>query len=229
MKECVICNEQFEPSRNNRITAKYCGTRCKQNAENIRNAEKRILLPPKKCSACNELFNPRVKSQLTCNQTCYKIHVSNKQKKHYWKDKDPNREIKCKLCDNMFKPNTYGKYCSIKCRNKAYYTPAARMSLFLHNGLYGVIKKDAKRNIWTHFNFTIDEFRERFESLFTKGMTWENMGLWHIDHIKPKASFNQEELADPTSEDFKKCWALENLQPLWALDNIKKGAKEMKV
>ena len=70
-----------------------------------------------------------------------------------------------------------------------------------------------------------EELLAHFESLFTDDMSWDNMGEWHIDHIRPKASFNQEQLADPTSEDFKKCWALNNLQPLWAKDNHSKGAK----
>lgn len=45
---------------------------------------------------------------------------------------------------------------------------------------------------------------------------------WHIDHKLPVASFNFD---SPEHLDFKKCWALENLQPLWAKENISKGAK----
>jgi hypothetical protein len=58
------------------------------------------------------------------------------------------------------------------------------------------------------------------ESKFTEGMTWDNYGEWHIDHILPCASFN---LEDP--EEQKKCFHWTNLQPLWAIDNIRKGAK----
>ena len=53
------------------------------------------------------------------------------------------------------------------------------------------------------------------EMHFDEGMTWENRGEWHIDHIKPIASF--EDPADPA------CWHWSNLQPLWAEDNLKKG------
>jgi len=64
------------------------------------------------------------------------------------------------------------------------------------------------------------QFKEHIESQFRPGMTWENYGKWHIDHIKPCSSFN---LSDP--EEQKKCFNYMNLQPLWAVDNLKKSNK----
>ena len=60
------------------------------------------------------------------------------------------------------------------------------------------------------------------EKLFVDGMSWDNYGPtgWHIDHIKPCASF------DLTNQDEQRqCFHYTNLQPLWAADNIRKGAK----
>ena len=69
---------------------------------------------------------------------------------------------------------------------------------------------------------SIQEVCRHLESQFLLGMTWDNYGLhgWHIDHIRPCASFD---LTDP--EQQKQCFHYTNLQPLWAADNIRKGAK----
>lgn len=53
-------------------------------------------------------------------------------------------------------------------------------------------------------------------------MSWENYGKWHVDHIQPITSFKFE---DTNDDDFKKCWCLNNLQPLWGYDNISKSNK----
>ena len=67
---------------------------------------------------------------------------------------------------------------------------------------------------------SLEKLKQHLESQFTEGMTWDNKGDWHVDHIKPCASFD---LTNP--EEQKKCFHYTNLQPLWALDNMKKGAK----
>ena len=58
------------------------------------------------------------------------------------------------------------------------------------------------------------------EQQFKPGMTKDNYGLWHVDHIIPCASFDLND-----TEQQKICFHYTNLQPLWAIDNIKKGAK----
>ena len=58
------------------------------------------------------------------------------------------------------------------------------------------------------------------EKQFQSGMTRENHGKWHIDHIIPCTAFD---LTDP--EQQKKCFHYTNLQPLWAIDNMKKSNK----
>lgn len=67
---------------------------------------------------------------------------------------------------------------------------------------------------------SIDELWKHLEKQFKDGMTRQNLGKWHIDHIKPCSLFD---LTD--SEQQKECHNYKNLQPLWAIDNIKKGNK----
>lgn len=70
--------------------------------------------------------------------------------------------------------------------------------------------------------YSADELRRHLERQFLPGMNWENYGQWHIDHILPVASFS---FTSPDDDDFKACWAITNLRPLWAKDNIRKSDK----
>lgn len=66
---------------------------------------------------------------------------------------------------------------------------------------------------------TAKEFKNHIESLFTDGMTWDNMGKWHLDHIKPCASFDLSDI-----NQFKECFHYTNQRPLWASDNLSKSS-----
>ena len=67
---------------------------------------------------------------------------------------------------------------------------------------------------------SLAELKAHLESQFITGMNWSNYGEWHIDHIRPCASF------DLTQEDQQQiCFHWTNLQPLWAVENLQKHAK----
>jgi len=66
------------------------------------------------------------------------------------------------------------------------------------------------------------DFISHIEGKFLPGMTWENHGRsgWHFDHIRPLSSF------DLTDEgELRMACHFTNVQPLWAADNVRKGAK----
>ncbi len=69
---------------------------------------------------------------------------------------------------------------------------------------------------------SIEELKAHLEAQFLPGMSWENHGYWgwHIDHKIPCSSFD---LTDP--EQQRVCFHYSNLQPLWAADNMRKGAR----
>jgi hypothetical protein len=67
---------------------------------------------------------------------------------------------------------------------------------------------------------SVEEVWNHIESKFQPGMTKENHGLWHFDHHRPCASFDLTDL-----EQQAKCFHYTNLKPMWAIDNLKKGAK----
>ena len=62
-----------------------------------------------------------------------------------------------------------------------------------------------------YLDYTPDELVLHLEAQFVEGMSWENMEKWHIDHIRPIASFNFDSVEHP---EFRECWGLDNLQPL---------------
>lgn len=96
----------------------------------------------------------------------------------------------------------------------------------------GRLKRRVMSRIWSAMNSqsvnargtfsavgcSADELRAHIEKQFTPGMTWANYGEWHVDHIRPCASFD---LSDP--EQFAACFNWSNLQPLWAAENLSKS------
>jgi hypothetical protein len=66
--------------------------------------------------------------------------------------------------------------------------------------------------------YSADDLKNRIESLFVEGMCWDNYGEWHIDHKKPVSLFDK-------NTDVSIINSLDNLQPLWAKENLSKGNK----
>ena len=71
-------------------------------------------------------------------------------------------------------------------------------------------------------DYTQKDLRTHLEKQFKDGMNWENYGKkgWVLDHKIPVSLFN---IKGIKSKGFKQCWALENLQPMWEKENIKKS------
>lgn len=80
--------------------------------------------------------------------------------------------------------------------------------------------KKKKLKTIEYLGYTVVELKEHLESLFTDGMTWNNHGKWHIDHIVPVSWWLKNDVTDPSMIN-----ALINLQPLWAKDNLSKSDK----
>ena len=106
-----------------------------------------------------------------------------------------------------------------KCRRKE--DLAYRLLLNMRSRVYSILKgKNKSAATLELLGCTVDEFRDHLEQQFTEGMTWDNYGEWHMDHIIPCAAFDQE-----NPEHQKQCWHYSNYSPLWAFDNLSKGDK----
>lgn len=102
--------------------------------------------------------------------------------------------------------------------------PIFRLLKNMRNGMWSVLSGRTKSShTMEYVGMSPDELMNHLENKFTEGMTRDNYGEWHVDHIRPLASF------DFTGPDIEEqlhiAWSHTNLQPLWALDNIRKGAR----
>jgi len=119
-------------------------------------------------------------------------------------------------------------------RNKRYYEDVEyRLRTNISNSINIVIDKikkaefvKGKQRVFGRLPYNALELKEHLESQFEEWMTWENWGqgegCWSIDHIHPQSKLPYDSLEHP---NFQKCWALDNLRPLCAIENIKKNNK----
>ena len=87
----------------------------------------------------------------------------------------------------------------------------------LRNALQGKKKSDRAMNL---VGCSAEDLKAHLESTFQEGMTWDNQGEWHIDHILPCVAFD---LEDPVEQ--RACFHYRNLQALWKVDNSRKGSR----
>jgi hypothetical protein len=248
-KECSNCKKLYSID-NFALCDKYGSRRgkCKNcHRENLQKTKGTLQNYKKEKSYIEELHMLQNQGKRRCRlcdivKPLDDFHTSNSKKVYY------NKKTYCKKCARNVYARPYlqsetgkqkkskwdKKYASkpetAEKRNKKhmerYYTDVEYKLLCT---LRGRMKAAFKSKKLLKENKTIEllgckvkEAREHIEKQFKEGMTWENHGIncWHIDHILPCASFD---LTDP--EQQKKCFHYTNLQPLWAKENISKGAK----
>lgn len=108
-------------------------------------------------------------------------------------------------------------------REKRRTDPFTNVNARMSNAIGQAIRKNHKS--WRSLvGYSCLELMAHLEKQFLKGMSWENFGKWHIDHIVPKSSFTYEKSDDA---EFLECWSLSNLRPIWAKENLSKGAKHI--
>jgi len=124
--------------------------------------------------------------------------------------------IRCKKYREKYRQQLTKKYL-----NKRKKDPNFKLLTILRGRIYDVLRGHNKSNSTKNMlGCTIEEFWIHLEKTFKPGMTRENHGLWHVDHIKPCASFD---LTKP--EEQAKCFHYTNLQALWAHENLSKKDK----
>ncbi len=248
MKRCEVCGKRFHPyKRTGKYCSDECRKDAARRVKSVWSKSVGSLRRPraarkeKACARCGTRFIG-LEAQLYCSDGCResaKREYKRKWDAKHWREKyratyvpKPTTTRACKNpgCLAEFKTNKGEKYCP-KCRRRKnirairqrtrYATDATyRLGKVLRGRIAAALKGKAKKSHSTVelLGCSIDEARRRIESMFLPGMTWENHGAWHIDHIRPCASFD---LTDPMQQ--RECFDISNIQPLWAEDNLRKG------
>lgn len=136
----------------------------------------------------------------------YKQHKV--EAKEWWNNRSKEQKQAKAEYNKVWKKDRY--------KNNNNYKIRCIISSAVRRSLKGMKKGDSIKNI---LGYTIEELKEHLEHQFEDWMNWDNLGLtankeketWQIDHIIPVNTFNIKEIGD---EEFRKCWALDNLRPL---------------
>lgn len=183
------------------------------------------------CRACGSAFMSGLPFAVFCSQGC-RVKFGNRRFQERARDRSPRN---CVACGLAFEP-AYGdkrkRYCSLKCGKSGRDAAKSRRiagdeRLRLIANTRSLIGKAisgcgySKRSKTAEIlGCSFPEFSRHIESQFVRGMSWSNRDEWHIDHIVPASSAK-------TYEEAIKLNHFTNLRPLWARDNMRKGAKHI--
>lgn len=235
---CAHCNNPYEPTD---IRQKFCFP-CKREKKRLSEIARKFnkrrdegRREKGKSYLCSECGLPFVfsggKQKLCGSEDCKKSYEYNRQKE--WALKNPERrslihrrqrEKRAIDPDYKKKMRLYSKEVSTpKLILARRHNPRKNLDHRMSQQLRSSIKRRKGGRSWKEIlGYTSEELYNNIESKFLLGMAWDNMSEWHIDHIYPKSKFNYKDENDP---EFKICWSLDNLQPLWAIENLKKSNK----
>ena len=193
----------------------------------------------KKCSRCKGIKKVETFNKDSTMVNGYRSYCRDCGKKYYkenskkineinkkWRDSNPEKNSNA---SRNWRNSNIEKSKEIIARSvrKRYGTIKGKLSMNMSGRIRGSLKSGKEGHKWVSLTgYTVSQLKKHLESLFQEGMTWANHTIngWHIDHILPIASFNYKTYND---EEFKQCWSLKNLQPLWAKDNRRKYSKIM--
>lgn len=144
--------------------------------------------------------------------------------------------VPCKVCGEEFYVKSHAadtaKYCSYECKHEGQRKTRTeedvakrRLDLRVGSLMWYSLRKEKRGIRWERLvGYTLDDLIGRLETTMPDGYDWQDYvsGRLHLDHIIPRSVFNYRA---PEDYDFKRCWALSNLQLLPARKNMSKGAR----
>ena len=182
---------------------------------------------PEKFRARQKKYREANREKLRVGQKKWREANREKKKAHDKKYYEANREKICAKSKKWRKANP--KRSTQYKMNRRRSDPTIRLNHHLGTGVWRCLSgKSTKCRTLEYVGIDIEQLWEHFESKFTDGMTRENYGKWHVDHIRPLCSFDFDQFKEG-SEEYEnmihEAWRYTNLQPLWAKDNMSKSGK----
>lgn len=207
-KKCTVCEVGKEISEENKTKqAKYNKKWRDKNKEKISKAKKEYYLKNKeiKLEKSNEYYKNNKESCLE------------RRKRYYSKNKE--RLLKEGKVYYQNNKEAISKTINARLKIRRVIDSKYRIKRNMSCVIWNVLRKNKLGSWQTIVSYSVKQLMDHLESKFTNGMTWENYGRngWEIDHIIPQSLFKFDSAEHPA---FKACWALENLQPLWATTKI---------
>ena len=158
-----------------------------------------------------------------------KYYESNKEKiSEYYSEWRENKKEHLKEYQKKWREENRDKLRKTKRdyeRNRKAKDPLYKLISNFRTAIYQVLKENSVEKNKSYFDilqYTPEELINHLEKQFKDDMTWDNYGIWHVDHKLPITSFDIQEMGD---DEFMKCWSLDNLQPMWGEENIRKSNK----
>jgi hypothetical protein len=210
----------------------YWCKECKNKYEQLRRSYNRKAINEKE----KEYYQKKkenlveIEIDITKSKICTKCKIEKKLDKFYLVKMKSAIRPACKKCELKERKKNYNdnrveriKQTTNYQNNKRKTDPIFKLERNMRCRLYHAIRSQKTNKTNKTFKLVgcnLLYLKNYIEAKFTQGMTWENYGDWHIDHIKPCCSFDLSK-----EEEQKKCFHFTNLQPLWAADNLSKGGK----
>lgn len=189
------------------------------NKEKINEKEKqRRINNSKRISEISKKSKLKHKDKILAKNKQYRIENKEKIKEYNQKPEVIARR-KLNRLKNKDKINANKRNTEKLKRNT---DPSHKLIINQRTRITGILKKHKTNKTLDLIGCSAEFLRNYLENKFQEGMSWENYGKygWHVDHIIPCSSFDLRDV-----EQQKICFHYTNLQPLWAIDNLKKNNK----
>jgi hypothetical protein len=201
-KTCKQCSQTFHANRKDKV---FCTFECKQQY-------------------CGSVWRSRNKEKAQEASRAYHKDIKNSQRlkdqsKQYRLENADRLKQKKKEWQEEFKRKHGVSHATFRRQNSLNERIKHNIRVRINKAIKGINKAGSAVE---ELGCSIEEFKIYIQNRLSPGMSWDNYGEWHIDHITPLNSFD---LTDP--KQFKIACHHTNLSPLWAEDNLMKGHKNL--